>query len=662
MQSVFGARYETIDKIGSGANSDLYKAKDLSLNKIVALKVLRASETTPKQIVRLQTEARILSQMQHRNLVQVFDFSVDDGGSPFLVMELIDGISLSEHVKRNCPLQIAQCISIFKQICSGLEYAHNRSIFHRDLKPSNIMLSDEGSASPTAKIVDFGIAKSEDEDSKAAFRISIQHGLLGSPLYMAPDIARGKPADRRSDIYSLGCLFFFSITGQPPFRGNTINDTILMHVNDAPPRVSSLRDAEEGIPELEQLISKMLRKDPDQRFQSVEEIGDELEHIALLVETNEGSTGKQHEEPSSPKPEVQLKRSTKLVILVASIATFLSLLYVTAQFLSDAQPKTEFDSAVQEHWKQTIRADFDAVSKNFDIYSEPNIFKFASNFHPYLQELVPWVRVIGIIDDHILERMLPAAAKQGQYIRLYHKDITGESFKVLNNRRILGLDLTACKVSNLGLSTISKIASLQLLILNKLDTISDDGISHMKNMPNLKFLSLRFDRLTDKVTYTVSEIQTLEGLDLTGNEITDEGLQQIIKLKKLKSLGIGETRINKSCLKSLTERYELTGLDLSGLEINDDDLDLIIGEPLLCLSLNNNSRITRAGLLKLRKISTLRFLMISSCSGLDEVSVRQLSIERPDVMIHLKADTLRAGKMLGKDTTGEDGDRVNQAY
>ncbi len=661
MQSVFGARYETITKIGSGAIGDLYKAKDVSLNKTVALKVLHASRTTPKQIMRLQAEARLLSQMHHRNLVEVLDFSIDDSGAPYLVMELIDGINLSDHVKNNYPLEIAHCLSIFRQICNGLEYAHNRGIFHRDLKPNNIMLSDEGTSSPIAKIVDFGIAKSEDEDSKSAFSTSVQHGLLGSPLYMAPEIARGKPADRRSDIYSLGCLFFFTLTGQPPFRGDTINDTILLHLNCAPPTVSSVRGNETIAPELEQLISTMLQKDQNRRFQSVEDVGITVDNIKKLLE-GRGSLLSGRESLITRKPEVKMKRATKAAVVASIFAMLFAVTYLTVQFLGDAQPKTESDNALQNHWKQSIRADFDTGAKNFDIFSEPHIFRFSSNFHPYFQELVPWIRFFGIIDDRYLARILPEAVRQAQYMRFYHKDITGEGFTGAEESKILGLDLTACKLSDQGLSKISKIRSLEFLLLNKLNTISDNGINHLKDLPDLKFLSLRFDRLTDTTASTVSEMQTLEGLDITGNEITDEGLKQIMKLKKLKCLGIGETRINKSWIKELSERYELTGLDLSGLEIADDDLNLIANEPLLCLSLNKNSRITKNGLLKLRKIRTLKYLMVASCNSLDEVALRQLSMERPDMFIHLKADVLKGGKMLGKDMTREDGDRSNLAY
>ncbi len=210
---LFNGRYQVIERLAAGGMGVVYKAREIMLNRVVAIKMLQMNNATEVSVRRFQQEAQALAGLNHPNLVKVFALGVTDFGQPFMVMEFLDGIGLDALVRDNGRLPVERALSIFDQVCCGLEYVHDFGILHRDLKPSNIMLSG---AEQKVKLVDFGIAKIMD---KTATKALTQTGeVFGSPLYMSPEQARGMPTDARSDIYSLGCVMYELLSGVPPFQ------------------------------------------------------------------------------------------------------------------------------------------------------------------------------------------------------------------------------------------------------------------------------------------------------------------------------------------------------------------------------------------------------------------------------------------------------------
>ena len=249
-------RYEIIDKVGSGGMSDVYKAKCHKLNRFVAIKVLKQEFSEDKNFVsKFKVEAQSAAGLSHPNIVNVFDVGEDDG-LYYIVMELIEGITLKKYIERKGKLPVKEAVSILIQVSQGIEAAHNNHIIHRDIKPQNIIISKEGKV----KVTDFGIAR-------AASTNTISSNAMGSVHYISPEQAKGGFIDEKSDIYSLGITLYEMITGKVPFEGDSTVSIALQHVQ------SELSSPKELVPDLpisvEKIIEKCTQKKPDRRYLKV---------------------------------------------------------------------------------------------------------------------------------------------------------------------------------------------------------------------------------------------------------------------------------------------------------------------------------------------------------------------------------------------------------
>lgn len=266
-----GDRYEILEKIGTGGMSDVYKAKCHKLNRYVAVKVLKQefSENT-NFVSKFRTEAQAAAGLMHPNIVNVYDVGEEDG-IYYIVMELVEGITLKNYIEKKARLSMKEAISIAIQVSMGIEAAHNNHIIHRDIKPQNIMISKEGKV----KIADFGIAK-------AATSNTITSNVMGSVHYTSPEQARGGFSDERSDIYSLGCTMFEMLTGRVPFDGETTVAIAIKHIQEDMP---SPREYVSEIPQcVEMIIFKCTQKSPDRRYQSMSELIADLKKSLITPE------------------------------------------------------------------------------------------------------------------------------------------------------------------------------------------------------------------------------------------------------------------------------------------------------------------------------------------------------------------------------------------
>ena len=254
-----GDRYEILEKIGTGGMSDVYKAKDGKLNRFVAVKVLKQEFAENANFVsKFKTEAQAAAGMMHPNIVNVYDVG-EEGGTHYIVMELVEGITLKKYIEKKARLSIKETISIAIQVSMGIEAAHNNHIIHRDIKPQNIMISKEGKV----KVTDFGIAKAVSSNT-------ITSNVMGSVHYTSPEQARGGFSDEKSDIYSLGITMFEMLTGRVPFNGETTVAIAIKHIQEPMP---SPREYVAEIPiSVEQIVFKCTQKSPDRRYQSMSEL------------------------------------------------------------------------------------------------------------------------------------------------------------------------------------------------------------------------------------------------------------------------------------------------------------------------------------------------------------------------------------------------------
>src|SRR5579883_2623061 len=278
--STIGDKYEILAVIGGGAMGLVYKARHMLMKRIVAVKMLHPNMLPDAATVkRFQKEAEALSCLNHPNILTVFDFGVSTQGHPYLVTDYLEGQTIAELLEQNQHLDWPRTIKIFMQVCSALAYAHKNGVVHRDIKPSNIMLTEFEENEDFVKILDFGIAKVLNEMSEDSSQLTRTGEVFGSPLYMSPEQCRGKPLDARSDIYSLGCVMYRTLTGQPAFFGQDLVECLYKHVNEEPvPMCEVIPEA--GIPsELDAVVLKCLAKDPANRYQSMPELKEALANV-----------------------------------------------------------------------------------------------------------------------------------------------------------------------------------------------------------------------------------------------------------------------------------------------------------------------------------------------------------------------------------------------
>ena len=376
--TIIDGTYRVLDFLGEGGMGVVYKVEHSQLNKILALKILKTNQLSEAVWQRFRNEAQAIARLEHRNIVKIYDMNQTDGGRPYYTMDFLTGESLADLLKGTKTLSLSQALHIFRQVCSGLAYAHSRGIIHRDIKPANIMLLGKATAEPLqVKIVDFGIAKLVDDDGHTIQGVTRPGEVFGSPLYMSPEQCTGSKLDGRSDMYSVAVTMFKALTGITPFRGRTAIETTMMHQSDAPPLLNSVSPDLQYPAKLERIIDKMLSKSPEQRYQSLAEVENELQKIQIKIgqaspvvsSIDQSRTNKEErdwDELTEPNDTVsatgegtieQKHHNLKwsLILLVASSTVVLasSILYAltgpfSAKKLQPIGPKADFKSPLAE--------------------------------------------------------------------------------------------------------------------------------------------------------------------------------------------------------------------------------------------------------------------------------------------------------------------------
>jgi hypothetical protein len=277
--AIFDERYEIISMLGCGGMGSVFKAKQLSVDRFVALKVLHPDLITdPTSRKRFEQEAKAACLLMHPNLIIVHDFGfAKNNGQPFLVTDFLEGITLQNAINDNGPLKEFRLIKAFIQCCQALDHIHKKELIHRDIKPGNIMLISESPSSELVKILDFGVAKAIDKNRTQ----NITHAgtVIGSPYYMSPEQCRALPLDARSDIYSLGCTMYNAATGCLAIEAEDPVQTMYKHNYEMPSKFSVANPKVEISQELENIIFRMLAKKPENRYQTAAEIIEELEDL-----------------------------------------------------------------------------------------------------------------------------------------------------------------------------------------------------------------------------------------------------------------------------------------------------------------------------------------------------------------------------------------------
>jgi len=310
-------RYAPLQQLGSGASGTVYLCRDRLLGIKVAIKILHRLNS--EQLMQFQQEARVIAKMDHHSIVRLLDFGPTINGTPYMVLEYFRGKSLEETLATQT-LTLRQLVKVFSRIAQGLSHAHEHSILHRDLKPSNVLLSITSPNNPDVKIIDFGLSRLETAEQQSST-------LAGTPQFMSPDVLQGLTYDATSEVYALGCMMYYALTGYPPFVGGTALETMSMHAHAPVPELPA--DAMPFPDELKQVVRTCLAKQKEQRYQSADEFEQALKTIPLVdskpaTPEPKPSARTTAQSSFSSKPSISTKPGGKLIAIVAVALLFVA--------------------------------------------------------------------------------------------------------------------------------------------------------------------------------------------------------------------------------------------------------------------------------------------------------------------------------------------------
>lgn len=680
-QGYLASKYEFITVTGSGGMSVVYKARRHDTGEIVAIKMMHSLLMNEQAMKRFQQEAKAITSLRHPNIINVHDFGVSEHGQPYMVMDFIDGNTLADVIKEKGGLTIDESLHRFIQLCDALEHAHEVGVLHRDLKPSNIMISSRDGNFADARIVDFGIAKLLDKEEEQADEghLTKTGELFGSPLYMSPEQCRGSQVDARSDIYSMGCVMYETLTGKPPLKGASVVETFVLQMSEVPLPMSEMCPGRVFPEDLETVIAKTLAKNPDDRFQTMTD----LEYALMQIQPDKISKSPGR---TKAKPKARALSKTALVGIVSAVSGFLlaSVLALTFMPRGNRQPtpvetNTVRESNQQQQQQQQNRevdiADYAKrnrkIKKNFEHGDDGLIAALKGDDlgleRVDLSEASPPItdesgillgnlkslRDLDLDENNIGDRTLLAIQNLPiKKLSLRRTLVTNQGiFELCHhaiNKHLEILALTGCKnigdeaISSIGdhlkslqslyISSLSfseksfaKLKNLQLTHLFADDTsVTDDCLKALSKMTSLKQLQLNYTRTGDNGIKELSDLNHLESLGLAGTIVTDRGTSHLANFETLKSLDVGCTSITGSGLNNLSRLPNLTSLGLYGTKLVDRDLKVLSKFPKLD-SLNlANTNITDAAIDEIINLQNLKSLDIGGTRVTDR-GIKKLS-------------------------------------
>lgn len=524
-------RYQVIDIIGSGGVGTVYKAIDPILGKTVAVKVLQHN-TDGTTAARLQREAIAAGKLNHPHICRIDNFGQTQDGSPYMVMEYLEGRDLASQINTGGALDLESSLEIAIQICGALSYAHKNGIIHRDLKPANVLLLDTNNDTIFTKLLDFGVATLESKKGD----LTEAGVIVGSPLYMSPEQIKGEDAQVVSDIYSLGCMLFEMLTGKPPLKGDSVIETLALHKNAEAPLLSEYGDYP---PQLVALVKDCLAKDSSNRPQNASNVLSRLESIQQEVLNPKELAAPTHD-PEAELRELKKRRAIAVSSICVGTLVVLGIGFVIKDIYS-RRPIPE--TRVSKNPLHGVDEQFFGDTKN-----PINVF------HPDRDQ-----------SHGIRLRAVP--------------DVTDEDMKVLKGKRIARLCMDGAPITGSGFQYILKsgIESLSL----ELTRVSDANTHYLSEMKNLRSFSLYSDALTDAGIKPISDLQRISSLEIGSENFTDAGIAQFKNTDNLTYLHLRGSKLTVDCLKHLGRLNKLKTLDLDKMAIKGDLSGLLKNFPIL---------------------------------------------------------------------------------
>lgn len=519
-------RYEPVKKLGMGANGEVYLAKDKTLGKRVAVKILHTLDRD--QLIQFQDEARATSKLNHTNIIDILDFGATDSGIPYMVLEYFPGITLESHLKAVGSLDWQTAVGILKEVCIALDYAHGRRIFHRDLTPSNILIRfpDKDDDEVDVRLIDFGVAKVSE---MSGFVTEYQGmTLAGTPDYMSPDVVNGLEYTEASEVYSIGCIMYQAISGSPPFKADTALETLSLHANKLAERLSSATGRDIPLP-VESLVAKCLAKRPEDRFQTMEELKNALVDLDLPPYPESSEVDVFPSEPSGGR-RLSTSRMVSVLLFLLLTGTLYAYFNLSSQDRETEQRLNQANRALLKSVDSMSRAD-----TIWQVDEKPST--------TIVDQDTLTIRGVPVLTGQDLRECRPERFRQMSLrnIGSFHES----SLKVLGGTdSIKSLEFSFCDgLTNADLARISAYLknnnsggkNLIEIEIARCYGITDKGGEALATMPALQVVVFRDVSVGDETIEAIRKLPVRKLL-LSTTELSDKGLSVLAGMKSLREL------------------------------------------------------------------------------------------------------------------------------
>jgi len=562
------SRYEVKEYLDRGGMSVVYKARDKVLDRLVAIKTIKTTRLEQKQMVAFQAEAKAISSLTHERILRVLDFGIMKDGQPYLVLDFLEGQTLFHHIKRNGALDLFNALRVIAQVCEAVSHAHTHGVVHRDLKSTNIMLSSNFSAS----VFDFGIAVVMENPSRGV-TLTPAGSIVGSPAYMSPEQIMQKRLDVRTDVYSLGCVLFEAVTGRRPFISESSLEVMHQHLNNAPPLVTAKYCRLDLLPSLNNIIQQALQKLPDDRYQSIDEMREDI--LELMEQLERCSLTRIHVEPErsdllekrTNQKESQVIRldahKTRRANLI-SLAFVLSVLLAVSTVVGAMTFKESWDLMTKPAPRESVPPRYHSVNIDRNDMSDLLINSAESawsetRFHELAFDLEKFPPETRIVD-------------------LSHTDLRNVDLAPLSKlKNLQTLDVWDSNLPSESLRSIAKIESLRNLNCSKNIGLQPSDFGALKTMNKLNRLTVDHCCLTDEHVKAICEIKSLRQLRLDWNPcLTGASIEMLATtFPNLESIDIGGCGLKSANLVPLAKLQRLAGLKLDYSHYGDKDVELV---------------------------------------------------------------------------------------
>lgn len=604
-------RYEIISILGRGGCGCVYKVVQIALKKQFALKTLNPISTSEVTTLRLHKEAQAASRLQHPNLVRAVDFGMIGDTQPYLVMDLVEGPTLSEYLKLHGKASVNDALQLFLPLCSALSYAHDQGVVHRDLKPSNVILSndDSGSFQFVPKIVDFGIAKLKSSDTTHAMTLTATGDIFGTPLYMSPEQCMGTGVDGRSDIYALGCMLFETVTGAPPFSGSNPLEIMMQHNTAKMPSLKEASLGETFPPALEKVIGRMLEKNPKDRYQDCKAVADDLEAISR-GDFKGISTSP---ETIAMRQNRRMQLSTSMVSAALGIVFGAVIGFAAQQYIAPPAAPTS-QATAKEEATGTGAFDLDTGFSYYSSVAGPNrIFRFPASQKHSLGTISWWesgklhsVQAIGsqkipksaklifsiesviLVAPDLWPRFHPREFEGvlvGPHSCYIDTDPLNQSIRAISQQddlKILTMDekfMSSKSFYSLGRLNRLRWLSLRNILLDNVDSyLSGTQLARLENLQQLNVL--RMDKIIG-ITPALKKVaggSSLRRLGILGSKLSAEDIQLLPTMQSIEVLNLHDNEVAKiDVLSEVAKLPKLQELLIDGYLLEDTKVETIAG-------------------------------------------------------------------------------------